>query len=67
MVFLKKQKYYEDRPLSKIFEELVDEYVDRHRETLELIGIPSLPLPKCFFLIKFIREWGTGTNRMIAN
>jgi len=32
---------YENRPLSKIFEELVDEYVDRHRETLELIGIPG--------------------------
>jgi len=32
---------YENKPLSKIFEELVDEYVDRHRETLELIGIPG--------------------------
>ncbi len=32
---------YENRPLSKIFEELVDEYVDRHRETLELMGIPG--------------------------
>ena len=32
---------YENRPLSKIFEELVDEYVERHRETLELIGIPG--------------------------
>jgi len=32
---------YENRPMSKIFEELVDEYVDRHKETLELIGIPG--------------------------
>lgn len=32
---------YENRPLSKIFEELVDEYIERHRETLELIGIPG--------------------------
>jgi hypothetical protein len=30
---------YENRPLSKIFEELVDEYIERHRETLELVGI----------------------------
>jgi len=32
---------YENRPLSKIFEELVDEYIERHKETLELIGIPG--------------------------
>jgi predicted transcriptional regulator len=32
---------YENRPLSRIFEELVDEYIERHRETLELIGIPG--------------------------
>jgi len=32
---------YENRPLSKIFEELVDEYIERHRETLELVGIPG--------------------------
>ncbi len=32
---------YENRPLSKIFEELLDEYIDRHRESLELIGIPG--------------------------
>ncbi len=31
---------YENIPLSKIFEELVDEYVKRHRESLELIGVP---------------------------
>ncbi len=32
---------YENKPLSKIFEELTDEYIERHRETLELIGIPG--------------------------
>ena len=32
---------YENRPLSKIFEELLDEYIDRHRESLELIGVPG--------------------------
>ncbi|TDI98170.1 MAG: hypothetical protein E2O67_01425 [Deltaproteobacteria bacterium] len=32
---------YENRPLSKIFEEMADEYIARNRETLELIGIPG--------------------------
>ena len=32
---------YENRPLSKIFEELADEYIERNKETLELIGIPG--------------------------
>ncbi len=32
---------YENKPLSKIFEELVDDYIDRHKETLELLGIPG--------------------------
>jgi len=32
---------YENRPLSKIFEELLDEYIDRHRESLKLIGVPG--------------------------
>ena len=44
---------YENRPLSKIFEELVDEYVDRHRETLELIGIPG-----------FVEECRTGLEEI---
>jgi len=33
---------YENRLMSKIFGELADEYIERHRETLMLIGIPSL-------------------------
>ncbi len=32
---------YENKPLSKIFEELVDDYIERHKETLELLGIPG--------------------------
>ncbi|OGF58643.1 MAG: hypothetical protein A2Y62_20145 [Candidatus Fischerbacteria bacterium RBG_13_37_8] len=32
---------YESRSMSKIVEELIDEYIERHRETLELIGIPG--------------------------
>ena len=32
---------YENRPMSKIFEELADEYIERHMETLELAGIPG--------------------------
>ena len=32
---------YENRPLSNIFEELVDDYIERHKESLELLGIPG--------------------------
>ncbi len=32
---------YENIPLCKIFEEMVDEYIERHKESLELIGIPG--------------------------
>ncbi len=32
---------YENVPLSKIFEEMADEYIERHKETLELLGIPG--------------------------
>ena len=32
---------YENQPLSKLFEELVDEYLARHKETLELLGLPG--------------------------
>jgi hypothetical protein len=32
---------YENKPLSKIFEEFVDEYIERHKETLELLGMPG--------------------------
>ncbi len=32
---------YENRSLSDIFTELTDEYIERHRETLELLHIPG--------------------------
>ena len=32
---------YENIPLSKIFEEMVDEYIERHKETLELLRLPG--------------------------
>ena len=32
---------YENRSLADIFEELAVEYIERHKETLELIGIPG--------------------------
>ncbi len=37
---------YEGRPLTDIFEELSHEYIERHKETLELIGIPGF-LAEC--------------------
>lgn len=32
---------YENRSLSDIYTELTDEYIERHKETLELLGIPG--------------------------
>ena len=32
---------YEGRTLAGIFEELADEYIERHRETLELLSKPQ--------------------------
>ena len=32
---------YEGRTLSDIFTELLDEYIERHNETLELLHIPN--------------------------
>jgi len=32
---------YENRSLVDIFTELTDEYIKRHRETIELLGIPG--------------------------
>ncbi len=51
---------YENRPLSKIFDELVSEYIERHRETLELIGIPNF-VDECKEGLKEVKEGG-GKN-----
>lgn len=32
---------YENRTLADIFTEMVDEYIERHRETMELLKIPG--------------------------
>ncbi|MBA7550133.1 hypothetical protein ES705_42639 [subsurface metagenome] len=48
---------YENRPLSKIFDELVSEYIERHRETLELIGIPNF-VDECKEGLKEVKEGG---------
>ncbi len=37
---------YENKSLSDIFTELTDEYIERHKETLELLGIPRF-LEEC--------------------
>jgi len=47
----------EDRPLSKIFEELADLYIERHRETLELLGIPGF-VEECKKGLEEIQEGG---------
>lgn len=48
---------YENRPLSKIFEELADMYIERHRETLELLGIPGFA-EECKKGLEEIQEGG---------
>ncbi|MBW2039779.1 MAG: hypothetical protein JRI46_09310 [Deltaproteobacteria bacterium] len=48
---------YENRPLSKIFEELVDEYIERHKESLELIGVPGF-VKECHEGLEEIKKGG---------
>ncbi len=46
---------YENRSLMDIFTELTDEYIKRHRETMELLGIPN-----------FLEECGNGLDEIKA-
>ncbi len=56
---------YENRPLSKIFEELLDEYIDRHRESLELIGVPGF-VEECNKGLEEIKKGdGKDINEMV--
>ena len=56
---------YENRPLSKIFEELADVYIERHRETLKLLGIPGF-VEECKKGLEEIREGGgTRLNELV--
>jgi hypothetical protein len=56
---------YENRPLSKIFEELLDEYIDRHRESLELIGIPGFVEECKKGLEEIKKDDGKDINEMV--
>ncbi len=56
---------YENRPLSKIFEELLDEYIDRHRESLELIAVPGF-VEECKKGLEEIKKGdGKDINEMV--
>ena len=51
---------YENRPMSEIFSELADAYIERHRERLGLIGIPGFA-EECAEGLKEISQGG-GKN-----
>ena len=51
---------YENRTLADIFEEMTVEYIERHRETVELLNIPSF-LDECKEGIEEIKAGG-GKN-----
>lgn len=48
---------YENRTLSDIFEELAAQYIERHKETMELLNIPGF-LDECKEGIEEIRAGG---------
>lgn len=48
---------YENRSLTDIYEEMTVEYIERHRETLELLGIPGF-LDECKEGIEEIKAGG---------
>lgn len=50
---------YENRSLASIYSELTDEYIDRHKETMELLSIPNF-LAECLSGDAEIRA-GRGT------
>ncbi len=51
---------YENRSLTDIFTELTDEYIARHRETLELLAIPGF-VEECKEGLEEIRSGGGKT------
>ncbi len=51
---------YENRSLTDIFTELTDEYIARHRETLELLAIPGF-VEECKEGLDEIRSGGGKT------
>ena len=48
---------YENRSLADIYEELTVEYIERHRETMELLAIPGF-LEECKEGLEEIRAGG---------
>jgi len=53
----------ENRKLNEIIVELIDEYIERHKETLELLSIPGLYEK----LIKASKEFKEGKSVTIEN
>lgn len=51
---------YENRHLSDIFSELSDEYIERHRETLEFLNIPGF-VKECYDGFEEIKSGGGKT------
>lgn len=48
---------YENRTLSEIFDELSDEYINRHKETMELLKLPAF-LEECKEGLEEIKKGG---------
>ncbi len=51
---------YERRSINEILNELVDEYIERHKETLELLSIPGF-LEECKEGLEEIQRGGGKT------
>jgi len=51
---------YENRPLSKIFDELVEEYIERHKETMEILRMSNI-VEECKEGLEEIKS-GKGKN-----
>ncbi len=51
---------YERRSINEILNELVDEYIERHKETLELLSIPGF-LEECKEGLEEIKRGGGKT------
>ncbi len=53
---------YENRKMTDIFSDLAEEYIARHRETLELLGIPGF-LEEC---LEGIEEIKAGKGKLLG-
>ncbi len=51
---------YEGRKINDILNELIDEYIERHKETLELLSIPNF-LQECKNGLEEIKKGGGKT------